>query len=127
MAFPLVPQPKARPQLLEKRKRQAHVDKINRQERAKCHKRSRGQCEVIMTDPDAPLVYAAYRCGRRASENHHLLSGIGVRNRGRSILAQHRLDVCKKCHSEITGKVLVPCVTQAEAEWAQSVRYELVK
>jgi hypothetical protein len=66
------------------------------------------------------------RCQRRASENHHLIGGIGRRNKGRSILAEHRLDVCQRCHEEITGRVLVPCVEQKDAEWAATVRYERV-
>jgi hypothetical protein len=131
--------PKPRPALLEKRQARADRDRIDREERAKVRVRSEGRCEVwaivvalfvfdkaTMRSIEPPPTMVM-RCKRRASENHHLLGGIGRRNRGRSILAAHRLDVCAKCHQEITGKVLVPCVTQDQAECAATVRYERVK
>jgi hypothetical protein len=119
-------QPKGRPRLLEKRQARADRDRIDREERAKVRARSGGQCEVRIYDYYAFERTGRFseRCSRRASENHHLLGGIGRRNRGRSILSAHRLDVCKRCHDDITGKVLVPCVTQDQAECAATVRYE---
>lgn len=113
--------PKPRPKLLDKRQAKADVDRIDRQERVRVRARSGGRCEVRCYDWGAQQFLP---CSRRAAENHHLISGIGRRNRGRSILAAHRLDVCKQCHEEITGKVLVPCVEQAKAECAATVRYE---
>lgn len=118
-------QPKKRPHLLDKREAKANTDRLDRQERATCRERSGGVCEVLTYyyEGRRRSLYA-YRCSRPASENHHLIGGIGRRNRGRSILAAHRLDVCQRCHAEISGKVLVPCVTQAKAECAATVRYE---
>jgi len=112
--------PKPSPWLLEQRKAKAGVAKKDREERAKVRARSGGRCEVLVLIRGRVFDV----CQRRATENHHLLSGIGRRNRGRSILAAHRLDVCKDCHTEITRKVLVPCVEQSKAECAATVRYE---
>lgn len=120
-------QPKPRPKLLDKRQAKADVDRIDKQERTKCRARSGGRCEVRVVR----ILYdghpGAIRCTEVVRENHHLIGGIGRRNRGRSILAAHRLDVCTRCHAEITGRVLVPCVTQAKAECAATVRYERIR
>jgi len=119
--------PKPRPRLLEKRDAKAKVRDIDREEREKCHKRSGGQCEVKTLTPNnwnPTHSFTLLRCRQRAGENHHLVSGIGRRNRGKSILAAHRLDVCKVCHAEITNHVLVPCVERDKAEAAATVRYE---
>jgi hypothetical protein len=72
------------------------------------------------------VMHGAVRqhCQRVASENHHLKYGSGRRNVGTSALARHRLQVCQSCHREITGHVLVPCVEEALAECAATVRYE---
>lgn len=111
--------PKPRPRLLEQRAVKADRDKVDRQERQKCRQRSGGRCEV------KELGFG--RCPHRATENHHLVGGIGRRNRGRSILSQHRLDVCADCHREITGHVLVPAVDEQRRELAGEVRYERVR
>jgi hypothetical protein len=110
---------------LNKRTAKAAVAKQDREERAKVRERSGGICEVKEDVGvfEGPILYYR-RCKRRATENHHLLGGIGRRNRGKSILAAHRLDVCDRCHREITGHVLVPCVEQSAAECAATVRYE---
>jgi hypothetical protein len=116
--------PKPKPKLLYQREVKAGVATLDKQERAKVRQRSGGRCEVRI---DPPFMFLApLRCDRRASENHHLLGGIGRRNRGRSILAEHRLDVCVTCHREITGHVLVPCVNKEQAECADTVRYERI-
>jgi hypothetical protein len=62
------------------------------------------------------------RCRRRTSENHHLKGGIGRRNRGDSIKAEHRIEVCSICHHEITGHVLQPIGEGRED--AATVRFE---
>lgn len=111
--------PKPRPRLLEKRERSAEIAAVDRQQRAICRERSGGVCEVR-----EQCGKALIRCKRRASQNHHLIGGIGQRNKGRSILAEHRLDVCDECHTLITHNVLVPCVEQSLAERAGMVRYE---
>jgi len=115
---PIRPQPKDRPVFLDKRERANDLRKRDEEEKQKCHQRSGRQCEVIV---------GWSRCHRWAMENHHLLGGIGRRNRGRSILAEHRLDICIVCHRAINARTLVPSVTKAEAEWAHTVRYRRVK
>lgn len=116
MAFP-----KPKPKLLAKRKAKADVEQEDRLERAKCRIRSGGQCEVLAVGHNS-----VRRCARRSSQNHHLISGIGRRNRGKSILAKHRLDVCDRCHEEITNNVLVP-VDGTKRELAATVRYERIR
>lgn len=121
-------QPKPRPRLLDKRDAKAAVTEIDKKQRAICLERSMGFCEVLEASGRHPWPQRGFqRCGRRATQNHHLLGGIGRRNKGRSILAEHRLDVCDRCHEEITGKVLVPCVEQSKAERAATVRYERIR
>ena len=124
----LHPQPRPRPHLLTKYDRQAQRDKIDREERAKCKARSGGRCEVRsgFVQPGQPAAAITIRCQQRAVENHHLIGGIGRRNAGRSILAAHRLDVCKVCHAEITNHVLMP-VDGTQKEDAATVRYARVK
>lgn len=124
-------QPKPRPKLLEIRVVKSGIAAVDRRERAKCRRRSGGQCEVIeivrQRDAVTGLRRTAFlHCARRVSENHHLIGGIGRRNRGRSILAAHRLDVCQRCHEDITGNVLVP-VDGTKKEHAATVRYERIR
>lgn len=134
---PIRPQPKPTPKLLAKRAAAATVRTTDDKERAKCHARSGGQCEVWetfvpifvfekKTMKPVPASLMVKRCKRRASENHHLIGGIGRRNKGRSILAGHRLDTCQRCHKEITGNVLVP-IDGTQRESAATVKYERVK
>lgn len=119
--------PKPKPRLLEKRARQAALDAQDRAERKKCRLRSGGQCEVIEVRfrPESSAVIGK-RCPRRSSQNHHLKGGIGRRNRGASISHLHRIDVCDRCHSEITNHVLQP-VNKTLGEDAATVRYERVE
>lgn len=119
--------PKPRPKLLDKRQRQAAVDKVDREQKAICRARSGGRCEVTVLQPPQFGRVIAISCFNHASENHHLIGGSGRRNKGRSILAAHRLDVCDRCHEDITGKVLIPAVPQDKAECAATVRYERVR
>jgi hypothetical protein len=118
-------QPKARPKLLDKRDAQRDIAKLDREQRAICKARSGGRCEVVVAYEFPLSVFVDLRCIHRATENHHLLGGIGRRNRGRSIKAEHRLEVCSWCHAEITGHVLVPIGTGREE--AQTVRFERKK
>lgn len=115
--------PKPRPKYLDTRERASQTARIDREERAKCHDRSGGRCEVYEKVPGRRLWL---RCMRRASENHHLIGGIGRRNRGRSILAKHRLDTCDTCHTDITWHVLIP-VDGTKKEDAATVRYERIR
>ena len=105
---------KPRPKLLDTQEKKAHVNADDKIERGKCRQRSGGQCEVIER---------GRRCARRSSQNHHLIGGIGRRGRGKSRLHQHRLDVCDRCHKEITNHVLVT-VNAIDREDAATVRYE---
>ncbi len=119
---------KPRPRLLEKRERRSALMSIDRAERKKCHQRSGGRCEVIEAKlkPESSAIIFQ-RCRGRASQNHHLLGGHGRRNIGDSILAEHRLDVCAVCHSEINAGVLrvVPPPDNGPAlyRFAATVRY----
>ena len=121
-------QPKPRPVLLDRRESKAEIATIDRAERKKCRERSGGQCEVRsgFVQPGQPSAAITVRCIHRATENHHLIGGIGRRNRGRSILAEHRLDVCAWCHAELTGNVLVT-VDGTQKEDAATVKYERVR
>jgi hypothetical protein len=113
---------KPRPRLLDKRKQESERDRIDREERAKCHVRSGGWCEVYEQVPGRRVWL---RCGRRVAENHHLIGG-RMRNRGKSILMAHRLDTCSRCHEDITGNVLKP-VDAIKRYEAATVRYERVR
>jgi hypothetical protein len=117
----LVPQPKARPHLLVKREAAGKVKTKDQAERDKCHVRSGRRCEVLEI-----IGGRVFRCGKPVSENHHLIGGSGRRNKGKSILAAHRLDTCDRCHSDITGKVLRP-IDGTKKECAATVRYSRVK
>ena len=128
----MTPQPKPRPRLLDKREREKNTAIIDRVERAKCRARSGGRCEVREVVERKHLTADGYfapdwtiRCLLRASENHHLKGGLGRRNRGASILAAHRLEVCSICHAEITGHVLQPVGEGRED--AATVRFERVR
>jgi hypothetical protein len=112
--------PKDRPRLLDKRDRAADIKKIDKAESRKVRARSGGRCEVW----EAGSTGMSLRCTHKAMPgNHHLIFGIGRKNKGRSILAECRIDVCKTCHEDITGKVLVPWVAQYLAEYADTVIY----
>lgn len=122
--------PKPRPKLLDKREKQAGLRSKDDIQKARVRKRSGGQCEVQeqhfypMSNPEQRPQYR--RCPRRSAPgNHHLIGGSGRRNKNRSILAEHRLAVCDRCHDEITNHVLVP-VDGTKKEDAATVRYERV-
>lgn len=117
------PQPKPKPRILEKREKKAALDAKDRAERKKCRIRSGGRCEVIVQTalPECSMLRVK-RCQRRAQHNHHLESGIGVRNRGTSILSERRLDCCATCHQLIEARIYYP-VDQSEAMYAEKVRY----
>ena len=113
---------KPRPKLLDKRTVAREVAKIDRDENAEVKKRSGGRCEVL----EVIMSRSTFRCCWRASHIHHLISGIGRRNRGVSILAEHKLHVCADCHREIHGHVLNP-INATEREDAATVRYKRVR
>ena len=107
---------KPRPRLLDKRDAAATVRTKSAIEDAKVKRRSGLRCEVRVRGA---------RCWRYANHIHHLIAGIGRRNRGSSILAEHKLHTCAECHRQITGHVLKP-VNAIDREAAKSVRYERV-
>lgn len=112
---------KPRPKLLERREARAKVNAEDRAENAKVKQRSGGRCEVLVRGFRRWL-----QCPRRASHVHHLISGIGRRNVGKSIEAGSKLHICGICHEEIHGHVLKP-VNDYERESAATIRYERVR
>ena len=113
---------KPRPKLLDKRDARADVSKEDRAENAKVKQRSGGRCEVS----ELVRSRSVFRCHLRGSQIHHLISGIGRRNVGRSIKAEHKLHTCDRCHEEIHGHVLKP-VNETERYDAATVRYVRVR
>jgi hypothetical protein len=109
--------PKGRVKALDKQDKQAALEALDKKENAKAKKRAKGRCEVYA--PVRGLAYPA-RCIHKDVETHHLLGGIGRRNRGKSVLAEYKLRVCKECHTAITANILKPTTAEATAE---TVRY----
>jgi hypothetical protein len=114
---------KPTPRRLEKLERRAERDAKDRRERQKCHVRSGGRCEVILVThrPETSEIIQK-RCKGRATQNHHLLGGIGRRNIGPSIKAEHRLDTCDDCHAWIEHCIYEP-YREDEKLLAATVRY----
>jgi len=113
--------PKPRPHALVKRERKAAVSTQDRAENRNVRLRSDGRCEVVerfehnYSDLLANLIFPC-RCSRMATGTpHHLIGGFGRRNIGKSILAQWKLAVCRRCHDEITRHILVPLDPRADA------------
>lgn len=100
---------KGKPKVITKREEKAQLKAQDDKERKRCHVRSGGRCEVkeVIPKPEASLIVTK-RCKGKAVHNHHLKGGVGRRNVGDSILAEHRLDTCQKCHQDIEAEVLVP-------------------
>mgnify|MGYP001577975188 FL=1 len=105
MALHFHPQPKPMPPALERKDRRTARKSADEKENAKVRKRSEGRCEVTCLGVTGRVLY---RCERLASQIHHRLSGIGVRGRGDSTLAQWKLHLCARHHSEIHAHILVP-------------------
>jgi hypothetical protein len=114
-----VSRPKPEPYARTKARKARALAKQDTEQRAICRERSGGRCEVIELRRGPEWI----RCGARATENHHLLSGRGIRNRGNSLLADYRLDICHACHTAITHRVLLP-VPELPDDWAGCVRYK---
>lgn len=109
---------KGAPHKLVKERAASTTKTRDQEERDLCHTRSGRRCEVIEVSPRGEQ-----RCTRPVTQNHHLIGGSGKRNKGRSLLAAHRLDTCERCHEDITGKVLKPAGSKADAELAVTVKY----
>lgn len=118
--------PKPRAKILEKREAKSALEAKDRAERKKCHLRSGGRCEIQTAHFKPEISELHYRrCQRRAIHNHHLVSGTGKRNVGRSILAEHRLDVCQLCHQDLHAELLTPLFSDTDfKESATQVKYE---
>jgi hypothetical protein len=86
----------------------------DRDENTKAKKRATGRCEVVESTARKGHVSVG-RCTNRDTETHHLIGGIGRRNRGKSILAEYKLRVCKECHAAITANVLRPTTAEHDA------------
>ena len=105
MAVHFHPQPKGRPRKLEKADRLMVRVSIDERESAKVKARSGGQCEARWFGATGRIEY---RCTRRAVHVHHRIGGSGKRARGASLLAENKIHLCAKCHSDIHAHVLVP-------------------
>ena len=118
--------PKPRPRILEKREAKAALAAKDCAERKLCKLRSGGRCEVVtQTAKPECSALVIMRCKRAAVHNHHLLGGVGRRNRGESVLAIHRLDTCRECHQEIEAELLQPADRDLQ-HLAHRVQYERV-
>ena len=113
--------PKGRASALVKGDAKRAQDTTDKKENAKAKKRANGQCEVVFRSlRDSGNPWGLLRCPHVDQETHHLIGGIGRRNKGKSILAAYKLRVCSRCHSDITKNTLRP--TTAEHD-ASTVRY----
>lgn len=79
---------------------------IDKAESDKVEARSEGRCEIVAPRMTSHGAFA--RCVRPATQVHHKMSGIGVRGRGASALAENKLHVCAQCHADIHARRLVP-------------------
>jgi hypothetical protein len=113
-----------RPSKLERADVRKKRESLDDKESDKVKVRSKGQCEVVELHPESKYRAMAVRCKRRAVHVHHMLSGNGVRARGKSALAEHKQHLCDQCHSDIHGKVLRR-FGQVEPMWTDE--YERVK
>lgn len=107
--------PKGRVKALDKQDKAKAIEAKDKAENAKAKARSENRCEVRVG-----LMSTFIRCWGAGVETHHLIGGIGRRNKGKSILAEYKLRVCKECHAAITANILRP--TTAEHD-AATVRY----
>lgn len=112
--------PKSRPVALDKADKQKAIESRDKAENAKAKKRANGRCEVIVVLDSVGRKKATARCERKDVETHHLIGGIGRKNKGDSILAEYKLRCCMECHSLITKKILKPTTATHDAA---TVRY----
>jgi hypothetical protein len=115
--------PKGQVRAIVKQAKAAKVATTDKKENAKAKARAKGQCEVRTKHPDSPdpnTVYVSVRCSKKDAHTHHLISGNGRRNKGKSILAAHKLRVCESCHRDIHAKILRPT---SDTDEAAKIRY----
>ena len=109
--------PKQRVKALDKADKQKAIAAKDRAENDKAKKRAGGRCEVRFV---SVASQDGLRCISKGVDPHHLIGGIGRRNKGKSILAEYKIWVCRQCHDDITANILRP--TTAEHD-AATVRY----
>lgn len=114
------PFPKSRPVALDKADKQKAIKSRDKAENARARKRANGRCEVIVVLDSVGRRKATARCERKDTETHHLIGGIGRKNRGDSILAKYKIRVCAEHHREITSNILQPTTAKHDAA---TVRY----
>lgn len=109
------------------KERRAALAATDRRQRKLCRLRSGGRCEVV-TETARPEASALLvdRCKQKATMNHHLIGGRGARNVGVSILATHRIDVCRFHHDWIHAALLQP-TNEDDKHDALTVRFALVR
>jgi hypothetical protein len=112
---------KGKPKALDKADKAKALAAQDKAESAKARKRAGGRCEVRFESVASPQ---GMRCISKDTETHHLLGGIGRRNRGESVLATRKIRVCHTCHLLITAKLLQP--TTAEHTSA-TVKYRRIR
>jgi hypothetical protein len=109
--YSLLAIPKSRVKALDKDDQRKALAAKDKAENAKARKRAGGQCEIRTA-----LVGKLFtRCKRAGVDPHHLIYGSGRRNRGKSILADYKLWVCRQCHAAITANVLRPTTAEHTA------------
>jgi hypothetical protein len=125
--------PKGRPKALDKADKAKALAAKDRDENIKAKMRARGRCEVLelverlgqkYPDGSCEVVTVSMPCMRPDTQTHHMIGGIGRRNKGRSIMADYKLRVCAECHAAITANILQP--TTAE-HTAATVKYRRMR
>jgi hypothetical protein len=106
--------PKGRVKALEKQDKQAALLALDKKENAKAKKRAGGRCEVLEVAHRRDTVMTV-ACLNKGTDPHHLIGGIGRRNKGKSILAEYKLWVCRECHNQITANILKPTTAEHDA------------
>jgi hypothetical protein len=120
--------PKTRVRALDKADKAKAIEAQDRTENAKAKKRAKGRCERVEVVNASIVVgkgdVVEVRCHRKDVHTHHLLSGIGRKNIGRSILASAKIRVCEKCHSDIHARILQPTTSTTDAA---AIRFRRVR
>ena len=121
-----LPFAKPRPKALDKADKAKALAAKDKAESAKAKKRAGGLCEVYFAEPYGKNLtrWVGMYCTRKDTQTHHLIGGIGRRNKGRSLLADYKLRVCAECHRLITANILQPTTTE---HTAATVRYRRVR
>jgi hypothetical protein len=109
--------PKQRVKALDKADARKALEAKDKAESAKAKKRAKGRCEVHFAEPYGKNLtrWVGLFCSSKDTETHHLIGGIGRRNKGKSILADYKLRVCKECHAAITANILRPTTAEHTA------------